>query len=80
MLELYESTPLLGSVEQFCGLFLYLRSYIVSVLHTTPRSLRVQTVVSREGQFCRQGDEQGNRELGTCPTPVLLDVPLNQDS
>ena len=29
--------------------------------------------------FCWQGDEQGNRELGTCATPVLLDVPLNQD-
>jgi hypothetical protein len=26
-----------------------------------------------------QGDEQGNRELGACATPVLFDVPLNQD-
>ena len=35
---------------------------------------------NRRYDSCRQGDEQGNRELGTCPTPVLLDVPLNQDS
>ena len=34
---------------------------------------------NRRNDSCRQGDGQGNRELVTRATPVLLDVPQNPD-